>query len=196
MRSLTTTLHRLRKLLGEDQAVLLRFGRLSLNERYCWTDVGAFESLTTAADSESWRSPETGLQRECAAEHRLAGWAAGDIAAIYRGPFLTEHTDNPQYLAMRQRLRNRLLRAAGELIRRWSAQADWDRCFAFLRRVIEAEPELEGLYRRLMLSYRDAGLVTEAMDVYEQYREVCRGTGTGEPSTETTAIFNLVLKAL
>lgn len=199
LKSLTTTLHRLRKLLGEDQAVLLRFGRLSLNERYCWTDVGAFESLTTAADSESWHASDPGAARPAGSADAAAPPSrsvAGEIASIYRGPFLAEHADDRQFQAMRQRLRNRLLRAAGELIRAWTLEADWQSCFDFLRRAIEAEPELEGLYRRLMLSYRDAGLVTEAMDVYEQYREVCRGTDTGEPSAETTAVFNLVLKAL
>ena len=44
-RSFDTTLHRLRKLLGDDRVLVLRDGKLSLDARYCWVDVWAFERL-------------------------------------------------------------------------------------------------------------------------------------------------------
>jgi ATP/maltotriose-dependent transcriptional regulator MalT len=44
-RSFTSTLHRLRKLLGEDRAVLLHEGKLTLDRRYFWIDAWAFEEL-------------------------------------------------------------------------------------------------------------------------------------------------------
>jgi LuxR family maltose regulon positive regulatory protein len=37
--SFKVSLHRLRKLLGRDDAVLLHDGKVSLNERMCWLDV-------------------------------------------------------------------------------------------------------------------------------------------------------------
>ena len=44
-RSFDTTLHRLRKILNHDRVLVLRDGKLSLNARYCWVDVWAFERL-------------------------------------------------------------------------------------------------------------------------------------------------------
>ena len=43
MKSLTTTLHRLRKLLGVDGAITLRHGRLSLDRTLWWVDVWALD---------------------------------------------------------------------------------------------------------------------------------------------------------
>ncbi|NNG47813.1 MAG: hypothetical protein HKM86_11955, partial [Deltaproteobacteria bacterium] len=43
--SFATTLRRLRKLLGNEKAVSLREGRVTLDTRHCWVDAVAFESL-------------------------------------------------------------------------------------------------------------------------------------------------------
>jgi tetratricopeptide (TPR) repeat protein len=48
--SFKTNLHRLRKLLGNDEAVILKDGRLSLNPRCCWVDVWAMERTMSEAD--------------------------------------------------------------------------------------------------------------------------------------------------
>jgi LuxR family transcriptional regulator, maltose regulon positive regulatory protein len=42
--SLRVTVHRLRKLLGHDDAVLYHDGKISLNDRLCWLDVWSFEA--------------------------------------------------------------------------------------------------------------------------------------------------------
>ena len=39
------TLHRLRKLVAADNIVLVKDGRVSLDPRYCWVDVWAFERM-------------------------------------------------------------------------------------------------------------------------------------------------------
>jgi DNA-binding SARP family transcriptional activator len=40
-----TTLHRLRQLLGDEKAVLLRDGRVAVDWRSCWVDAFVFEAL-------------------------------------------------------------------------------------------------------------------------------------------------------
>ena len=53
-RAFTTTLHRLRRLLGCIEAVTLSAGRLSLNTRICTVDAWEFErALRGAADSDA-----------------------------------------------------------------------------------------------------------------------------------------------
>jgi hypothetical protein len=49
-RSFTTNLHRLRKLLGEDRALPLAEGKLSLDGGYVWVDVWAFERATSQVE--------------------------------------------------------------------------------------------------------------------------------------------------
>ena len=78
-RSFTSTLHRLRKLLGEDRAVTLHEGRLSLDRRFFWLDTWAFEQL--AADLESATEP---VQIEKLVER---------VLALYRGSFMADEAD-------------------------------------------------------------------------------------------------------
>lgn len=49
--ALDNSVHRLRKLLGGDDRVVLRQGALALNPQRCWTDVAELERLLTTLDS-------------------------------------------------------------------------------------------------------------------------------------------------
>ncbi len=96
-RSLTTTLHRLRKLLGDPAAVVLREGRLSLNRTLFWVD--------------AWALEQAGAEFEAATHRPGAKAATTKVAAIrtrirelYRGPFLAFEVDAPWAIPMRERL--------------------------------------------------------------------------------------------
>ena len=62
-RSFTTTLHRLRKLLGEDLAVHFSEGKLSLDGRYVWVDTWAFEQVTARIE-QMLRRPRDSIARD------------------------------------------------------------------------------------------------------------------------------------
>jgi len=96
-RSFTSALHRLRKLLGEDRAVVLHEGRLTLDRRYFWVDAWAFEAL--AAEMES------------TAEPARAAVLAERMLALYHGPFMAGEDDAAWLIAPRERMRSRLERA-------------------------------------------------------------------------------------
>ncbi len=53
--SLDNALHRLRKLLGGDDRVVLRQGTLALNPQRCWTDVAVLDRHLTALDQSPGR---------------------------------------------------------------------------------------------------------------------------------------------
>jgi hypothetical protein len=91
-RALTSTLHRLRHLLGSD-AVSRQDGQLGLDRRYCWVDVWALEEcLSQAASVRRFNDRDRLLQR---------------AASLYRGPFLPGGTD-PWTATLRERLRAHL----------------------------------------------------------------------------------------
>jgi DNA-binding SARP family transcriptional activator len=88
------TLHRLRKLLGRADAVLLSDGKVSLNDEIVWTDVSLCERALSS-------NP-----------------APGGIAAalrLYRGPFLADADESPWTIARREQLRRKLKALAPEL---------------------------------------------------------------------------------
>jgi LuxR family transcriptional regulator, maltose regulon positive regulatory protein len=111
-RSFTSTLHRLRKLLGEDRALVLHEGKLSLDARYFWTDVWALERLCAEIDDAA-----QGARADPAELERLQA----RLLELARGPFLANEPEEPWSLRPRERLRARVERALGQLGAGWEA---------------------------------------------------------------------------
>jgi ATP/maltotriose-dependent transcriptional regulator MalT/DNA-binding SARP family transcriptional activator len=128
-RSFTSTLHRLRKLLGEDRAVTLHEGRLSLDRRYFWLDTWAFEQL--AADLES----SGDLQQVEKLVERLL--------AVYRGSFMADDTDSAWMIQARERLRSRFSRVLAGVCRRWHERGEQERARTLAQKCLEIEPLAE-----------------------------------------------------
>ena len=188
-RSLTTTLHRLRKSLGVDQAVALRNGRLALDPRFCWLDLRAFEDLTREIDS-CLKSATSSVSSECVTglRERLFG--------LYRGPFMASEGDDPRYVGMRERMRNKFERCVGELARFFEAAGEWEQAVDCYIRSLEADDLAEAFYRRLMLCYRELGRQAEAVDVYNTCKRIFNAELNIEPSPETRAVYERVLSEL
>jgi DNA-binding SARP family transcriptional activator len=125
-RSFTSALHRLRKLLGEERALVLHEGKLSLNRHYFWLDVWAFDEI--AALVERGSDPD----RIEAATERLLD--------LYRGPFMAGEVDAAWYAPQRDRLRSRLARIMGRVLRRWHENGRQDRARECLQRCMEIDP--------------------------------------------------------
>jgi ATP/maltotriose-dependent transcriptional regulator MalT len=90
----TTTVSRLRKLIGHDTLIIKR-GRVSLDPRRCWADVNALERLL-----------DRGMDvRDPAGLHQLAD----QIQDLYRGPFLGDE-EGIWPRPLRERLQTRLCR--------------------------------------------------------------------------------------
>ena len=124
-RSFTSTLHRLRKLLGEDRAILLHEGKLTLDRRYVWVDAWAFDALAARLEAG-----------DAAQSERLAE----RLLALYRGPFLADDADCAWYLPARSRLRARLARAIGRVLRQWEESGQRERAVGCYQSCLELDP--------------------------------------------------------
>jgi len=120
-RSFTSALHRLRKLLGEDRAVLLHEGRLTLDRRYFWVD--------------AWEFDELAAQVEAAADPGSVEKLAERMLALYRGPFMADDVDAAWVLQARERMRGRLERAMGRVLRYWQENGQPERASECLERI-------------------------------------------------------------
>lgn len=174
--NLSASLHRLRKLLGRDDAVLQRDARISLNPAVVWTDVLAFERL-----SDHITTADTALSGEYLAR-------AEQAYALYRGPLLpgVSHTWTT---APRERLRDRYRRLSSSLASSYEAARDFDKAVSILERMTELEPASEPAYRRLMQCLGRMGRAAEARDVYQRCRRVLSATLSVMPSPETVAVL-------
>ena len=163
-KSFTATLHRLRRLLDDDEAVTLRDGRLSLNPGLVWVDTWALE--------------------QAVADSRLE-----EALALYRGPFLPDEAEQPSYIACREQLRARLLRLLMRAAREQEEAGRPEAAVDFYMRLIDSDPLFEAAYRNVMLVLQRRREHAEARAVYERLRTVLSTRLKMMPSAETQAVF-------
>ena len=115
--SLSSNLKRLRKRLGDDRSVLLRDGRVTLNNRHCWVDAWAFERILGRAGAA--RKPGAP-----APDGREIAQVAEQAIALYRGTFLSGETFCPDIATYRERLRSKFLRTVAQAGRHWEQSGE------------------------------------------------------------------------
>ena len=174
-------LHRLRKLLGHDDAIVLELGRLSVNPQRMWVDGLAFEQLV---DSVSV-GPDGVLSAPSARVLERA-------LALYSGHFLGDTEDEPWQLAHRSRLASKSKRCVGLLARHAAAQGDTRSVRPMLERALELDPLAEDLARELMRVLCDNREQAAALNVFVRCRAaIAEGLGA-QPSAATLALVDRI----
>ena len=173
-----TTLHRLRKLFGNEQVLHLHDRKLGLDSRFCWVDNWALERLLTVG--------ETILANPASDPQGLALAHLGDrINALYHGPFLGKEFGAAWSVSLRERLRSRYLRHIVSAGGRWQQLGSWDRAIECYRRGLEVDDLAEQLYQNLMLCHDQLGQYSEALAVYRRCRFILSVVLGIAPSTAT-----------
>ncbi len=180
-RSLNTTLHRLRKFLGDDQAVTLNSGQLNLNPRLFWIDVWAFEravaDISKACKIDSEQQADTVIQE------------AERVMTLYQGPFLGDADDQSWAIGARDQLRVKYLRFIGEFGHLLEQVGDLNQAVEAFQKGLEVDELAEGLYRQLMLCYKELGRKAEAIEVYNRCCKTLETNLQVKPSPETRSIY-------
>ncbi len=174
----STNLQRLRQLLGNDKAIRLREGRVSLDPRYCYLDIWAFERFLSDADSayKAGRIQEA----RCLAEKGLS---------LYEGEFLAGDTTSLWAISMRERLRSKHMRSIGRLGECWEEGGDWERAAECYQRALEVDGLAEEFYQRLMVCYSKQRRHAEALAVHDRCRSTLLKLLGVEPCPKTEAIY-------
>jgi ATP/maltotriose-dependent transcriptional regulator MalT/DNA-binding SARP family transcriptional activator len=181
-RAFDITLHRLRRLLVSERALLLSDGKLSLNPAVCWVDTWAFERLLGRIDV--LLKPAFSTSTDTRAIARLTARAS----SLYRGPFLGRDTNAAWAVTPRERLISKFLCLLGTLGRHWETAGDWDQAIETYQKAIDVNGLAEEHYQRLMLAYLNLGQHNEALAVYQRCRETLQATLGRPPSTNIEAI--------
>jgi LuxR family transcriptional regulator, maltose regulon positive regulatory protein len=181
-RALSVTVHRLRRLLGYEAAILRRDSHIGLAPSLCWVDVWAVEQTLALAEAAIARSPVR--DHEWVASIRWTDRAV----ALYRGEFLGD-LRLPWASGVGVRLRDHLLRQLRRIGRVWEAIEDWEAAAECYERAITINGGAEDAYRRLMLAYLRLDRRGDAMQVYQRCRTALAGLGV-TPSAETETLVN------
>jgi len=172
-------LHRLRKVLGRDEAVTLEGGRLGLSDRLVWVDACAFESDAARVDALFARG-------EFAEGERRAARALG----VYRGAFLGDAEEGSWQIVARSRLSSKFIRLVVAAGQRWSLVGQADRARSAWERALELDPVAEEVYRQLMLLLIGLGQPAEALRVYRRCREMLSVVLGVKPSAQTQRVHD------
>ncbi len=175
--ALNIALHRLRKLLGDDEAVQLELGRLSLNPKRVWVDCLAFEQLV---DGVSAADP--------GALPAAARAAAERALALYTGGFMNDTQDEAWQLVYRSRLASKFKRIVSLLAHAALARGDNRGARAVLERGLELDPLAEDLARELMRELIDSGEQAAALAVFQRCRDAIASSLGVQPSAATLAL--------
>jgi len=186
--SFATTLRRLRKLLGNEKAVSLREGRVTLEARHCWVDAFAFESILARVDAEVRSS-------DASSDGSHIVFLAEKAIALYKGPFLAAETSHPWAVGVRERMRSKFLRAVGSLGRSLEMEGRWAEAIACYRRGLEVDDLAEEFYQRLMICHQRAGQVAEALAAYNRCRKILSAVLGVAPSAETESVADRIRSA-
>jgi two-component SAPR family response regulator len=181
-RALTTTLHRLRRLLGNKIAVQIQNGKLDLNPSCCWVDCWAFERLLSMAEDPH-------KLRDAGPSMSLAEKAL----AVYKGDFLAGDALQPWAVSQRERLRSRFLQAVNRIGSGLASNGQWEKAADYYRRSLDVDDLSEGTYQRLMHCLQQLGRKTEVLSVYERCRKTLHAAFGLEPSPETRKIIRSLM---
>ncbi len=181
----TTTLSRLRQLLGIEKAIRFQEGKITLDPRYCWVDAWAFERIVGQAES-LWRKD---IEDATAEAVRLSEKAIN----IYRGHFLAADKEHPWTFSYRERLRSKFLSLISKLGDYLERTGQFEKAVDNYREALEVDDLTELFYQNLMVCYQQLGQKAEAVKIYERCRNTLSSVLGIEPSPKTEVIYKALL---
>jgi len=180
--SFVTTLHRLRQLLGHEKFIQRRENRLTLDERYCWADVWAFEHILRKAEAQ-W------LKRGMASAIPFIEKAM----EMYRGPFLAQEVEQPWTMSMSERLKTKFLRNVEKLGLYWQQADQWERALDCYQKGLEVDDLSEEFYQGLMVCYHQLDQKAKALSVYNRCRKKLSTALGIQPSAKTQSMYKSLI---
>jgi len=176
---LQVAVHRLRKLLGHEDAVLVHDRKLHLNRKLCWVDLWDFEAEAANLSSTPVESEEIASR-------------AARVLQLYRGHLFAHEVEQAWMLGPRDRVRCAWLDLVRQLGRYHELRAEWQAAFHVYQRAVELDPIAEDIYRRLMVCQHAMGWSNEAVITYRCCRKQLAAVLGAAPSAETERLYQVL----
>jgi len=169
--SYQVALHRLRKLIGEEDWLIVQGGRVSLCRTSCWLDVWKFEDLTDRAAEDATSADDARAED------------------LYRGPFLPDDAHEPWSQRMRERLRSKYVQRVERIGAVFERSGQYQTAIERYRAGIAADDAAEPLYRGLMRCHLALHEPAEGIRAYQQLEQTL-AVGLGvPPSLDSIALL-------
>jgi DNA-binding SARP family transcriptional activator len=168
-----TTLHRLRKILGDNQILHHSQGSLSFNQSLVWTDLQTFESFFESVE-------KCFHQNEKLMVNTLQEML-DQVLAIYCGPFLPGDLD-AWTIPIRKNMHSRFVSILHRIGSALKAASDWESALTCFRKGLEIDPLVEPFYEHQIKILCCMGKKSEALLLYTQCRTILRSALGVSPS--------------
>ncbi|HET7403616.1 MAG TPA: BTAD domain-containing putative transcriptional regulator, partial [Usitatibacter sp.] len=178
--ALHVALHRLRRLLGDEDMVSVQESSLFVSPRLGWVDAWAFERVA-GLTAELPADGDAGRVRCLAAR----------VQQLYSGHFLADES-MPCAVLRRERLRSKFVRASSRLGSLLEARNDFADARDIYQRALEMDPLAEEFHRGVMRCLKAQGRVPEALEAYRRCRQLLSVALGVQPSAETQALYRVL----
>ena len=185
-RTFETTLHRLRKYLGDDRYLVMENGCLTLNSDRVWVDVWECERQFTKLRGLLAHHMDAGKVNE-------VSLCADQIMRIYQGHFLAREQTTCWSVSLEERLRSRFVHSMLAMGRFWEQEGLPAKAVVCYQRGIDVDDLIETFYQRLMLCLHRTGRQPEAMACYRSCEHVLAVSLGLQPTEETQQIYHSIL---
>ena len=202
--TLDTTIHRLRKLLGSNDAVIAEGGRLMLNPKTCWVDVQAFDSLFDSIEDllekKNWiphqvrNDGKKQVIRQDEKDDQVKELGRR-ILNLYKGDFFAQGSLPSWAISFRDSLHDRFTHVIEMLGDYYERSGDTVQAVRIYRKGLEIDNQAELFYQRLMLLYQSHGRTAEAVALYKHCEVILSRTLGIEPSDKTREIYQGIIKS-
>jgi len=175
-----TTLHRLRRQIGDDQVVRLADGLVSLDGRLCWVDVWALDDLLVELEQET----------KTHARPTVLAHLATRLLGVYRGPLLRDEPQGGGWIhGPRDRIARKFARAAESLGKALEKAGLVTEAANLYRRVLDGDPLAEACCAGLMRCSVATGRPAEAARIFEEYRARLTTSLEAEPGSDIAGLY-------
>ena len=178
-RSFTSAMHRLRKLLGNDQCIQLVDGKVSLDPRYFWVDYWVLERLLDKVENMD-KSNHMDESEYMHIFHK--------IMSLYQGVILPGDTEVHWTMAMRDRLRSRFINYISKTGQELERSENWDMATELYKKGLETDNLAEEFYRNLMNCYLHLNMKAEGLAVYQRCKTLFSVVLGSTPSDSTESV--------
>jgi LuxR family transcriptional regulator, maltose regulon positive regulatory protein len=184
--ALDTTLYRLRKLLGDPQAVTVDNKILRLNERRVTVDAWTFAA---EADRLHAQLPIT-VNR---AEFGAIALHCKKLFDLYQGHFFGQDFASPWVVRQRDVLQSKYLRCVKHVGQYWQSSRQWEHAIALYETALEIDNLAEEIHRELMRCHFARREFADVVRVFRRCRELLSIVLGVTPSDVTEMIYRKAL---
>jgi LuxR family transcriptional regulator, maltose regulon positive regulatory protein len=157
--SFSTTLGRLRRILGDEKVLQYSDRHLTLNPGLCWVDLWSFEKELEAI-------------RKHSSDLSMVRLRLNRLIELYRGPLLFGEKNEQDYALTRERLSQKFETAVLRLVSHLEEAGHLDEAVEVYENCLERESTIESFYEGLMRCYAALGMKQNALQTFNRCQKV------------------------